>query len=381
MTRHSPKYAGVMLASALCFGAAACASRISVLPGEDGDPGATPLPPTPGGAPTPPQTPGVPLPPPTQPGPMQPGGVWRPFGSDSPWNTPIADGAAIDPDSATMIADFVTASPFGSFLGINIDDFSIPLFWADASTPQHMVSATIGGLGFSGSNGRDARATVPIPDDAAADPQSDHHMLIVDRTSALEWGFFGAARQGAQWTCKLCATTDLNGSGVRPPAADNATWYTSHGPRACGFPLIAGLIRTEEIEAGRIEHALVIAYPHIRAGLYTAPASTAQARIGSDAIKTRGIPCGGRIQLDPTLDLDSLGLSASGKTIARALQTYGAYVGDYSGSMSLYAQNDPAAMTYWNAGKLDEQELRDTIELQSFRVLALGPLLDNGNGD
>jgi hypothetical protein len=307
--------------------------------------------------------------------------VWRPFGVDSPWNTPIADGAALDPDSAIMIADFVTASPYGSFLGINIDDFSIPLFWADASTPQHMVSATIGGLGFSGNDGRDAIATVPIPDDAAADRQSDHHMLIVDRLRALEWGFYGAARQGSQWTCKLCATTDLNGSGVRPPEANNVTWYTSHGPRACGFPLIAGLIRTEEIQVGQIEHALVIAYPHIRAGLYTSPASTAQARIGSDAIKTRGIPCGGRIQLDPHLDLESLGLSASGKTIARALQKYGAYVGDYSGSMSLYAENDPGAMTYWNAGKLGEQELRDKIELDWFRVLALAPLLDNGNGD
>jgi hypothetical protein len=53
--------------------------------------------------------------------------------------------------------------------------------------------------------------------------------------------------------------TDVDtGTGVRPPATENSTWYTSHGARACGFPLVAGLIRMEEIEAGRIEHAMVM---------------------------------------------------------------------------------------------------------------------------
>jgi hypothetical protein len=279
-----------------------------------------------------------------------------------------------------MIDDWTTASPFGSYLGINIDDYSVPLYWADASTATFTVPADIGGMGWSSSDGFNATATVPIPADAAPDPQSDAHMLIVDRARSLEWGFFNATHSGNSWNCKLCATADLNGTGTRPAEATNPTWYTSHGPRACGFPLIAGLIRTEEIEAGAIEHALVVAYPHIRAGMYTYPASTAQAKV-NEAIKTRGIPCGGRVQLDPSLDLDALGLSQSGKIIARALQKYGAYVGDYSGSMSLYAENAPQALSYWRGGVLSSGELRDKIELQTFRVLTLGQLNDDGNGD
>jgi hypothetical protein len=172
----------------------------------------------------------------------------------------------------------------------------------------------------------------------------------------------------------------LLGSGARPIAEGNPTWWTSHGSRACGFPLIAGLIRVEELEAGKIEHALVLAYPHIRAGLYTPPASTAQATVGTEAIKSRGIPCGGRIQLDPSLNLDSLGLSASGKVIARALQEYGAYIGDYSGAVNLYADGSPAAQAKWDAGLLDTYEVKDLILLSAFRVLALGTLYDNGNG-
>jgi hypothetical protein len=160
----------------------------------------------------------------------------------------------------------------------------------------------------------------------------------------------------------------------------NPTWWTSHAPRACGLPLIAGLIRVEEMQAGAIEHALVIAYPHVRAGFYTPPASTSQAANGNGAQADRGIPCGGRIQLDPSLDLDALGLTPSGKIIALALQKYGAYVGDYSGAMSLYAENAPAARAIWSAGLLDTYEVRDQLQLSSFRVLKLGTVYDGGNG-
>jgi hypothetical protein len=307
-------------------------------------------------------------------------GVWRPFNDSSPWNTPIPANPPLAPDSAALIADFRTSSQFGENLDINIAQFSIPVFYAQASTRAVEVVCELGGLGFMGNNGENARAQVPMPEGAAPDPESDHHLCIVDRARNLEWGMWNTRNQNGRWACSLGATADLAGTGVRPYKPDNPTWYTSHGARACGFPLIAGLIRTEEIDAGRIEHALIVAYPHIRAGFYMSPASTAQARIGDDSIATRGIPCGGRIQLDPALDLDRLGLSRSGRIVAEALQRYGAYVGDYSGAISLYAENAPAAQQHWR-GVLQTYEFADKLDLVRFRVLAFGRLTDDGNGD
>lgn len=307
-------------------------------------------------------------------------GAWRPFNDQSPWNTLIADDPELEPDSAELIADFESSSPYGEHLDVNIAGYSIPLFYVDSSTPTVEVVCDIGGEGFSSSDGFDATASVPMPAGAAPDPESDHHLLIVDRDRGIEWGMWNVTRPNGQWHCGLGATADLTSTGVRPYKPTNPTWYTSHGARACGFPLIAGLIRREEIEAGRIEHALIVAYPHIRAGWYTSPASTAQARVGDDAISTRGIPCGGRIQLDPGLDLDSLDLSRSGRIIAEALQRYGAYVGDYSGAISLYAENSAEAQAYWAGGVLDSYELNGKIDLADFRVLKLGPLTDDGNG-
>ena len=358
----SPPPAGVPVAGATS-GAAARTNTANT----PSAPSTTPIPPaaTPTAAPT------------TKP----PGssGVWRPFRADSPWNTRIGANPALDPQSIALIDDLEVSSQW-PFFGINISGFSIPVYYATPTTSTVRVAAELGGTGFPGSNGMNGSAMVPIPAGAAPDPQSDRHMVVVSTDRRLSWDFFGARPAGTTWNCTLCATTDLTGSGVRPKKQGNPTWFTSHGARACGFPLLAGLIRPEEIKAGRIDHALVIAYPHIRAGLYTPPASTAQARIGDEAIKTRGIPCGGRVQLDPSINVDALDLSRSGKIIARALQEYGAFVGDYSGAISLYADNSPAARAQWSAGLLDTYALRYTLSLGSLRVLKLGTLYDDGNG-
>ncbi|MEW6057251.1 MAG: hypothetical protein AB1540_11610 [Bdellovibrionota bacterium] len=249
------------------------------------------------------------------------------------------------------------------------------MYNATSSTPLKTVEVTtVAGQGFvMGSGNR-----VPIPSTAAADPQADASMLIVDRSRNLSWDFYQAQQLNSEtWRCNVCATTDLAGSGVRPPTGDRPDWYLSHGARACGFPLIAGLIRADEIRAGRIDHALVLAYPGIRSRYFKPPASTAQATFPAIS-PTEGIPCGGRIQLDPSINVDTLPLSRSGKIIARALQEYGAYVGDYSGSLSFYADGSDEAIAYWNSGVLNSSDLHG-INPRWFRVLPIGSLYNNNN--
>jgi len=311
------------------------------------------------------------------------GGVWRPFSDASPWNTPIPSSPTLDPNSAAMIADWAVSSVYGPHLDVNISGFSVPLYWADASTPKTLVSCDGASYGFAvDKNKQNGTAMIPIPAGAEPDPQSDHHLLVIDRSTNLEWGLWNASNSGGTWTCGMGASMDLLGTGVRPPITNaGADWNFAQGPRACGFALIAGLIRPDEILAGRIDHALVVAYPHIRSGFFTPPASTAQATNGQGegAQRDRGIPCGGRIQLDPSIDVTTLGLTPAGLVIARALQQYGAYVGDYSGALDLYADNAPDAAVQWSAGLLREDAVGGSpakLNLTSFRVLQLGTLYD-----
>jgi len=64
--------------------------------------------------------------------------------------------------------------------------------------------------------------------------------------------------------------------------------------------------------------------------------------------------------------------------IARALQTYGAFVGDYSGAISLCADALATAQAYWSSGVLDTGEV-NKIPLTSLRVLKLGTTYDDNN--
>ena len=101
-------------------------------------------------------------------------------------------------------------------------------------------------------------------------------------------------------------------------------------------PALAGLIRPEEIEAGVIPHALVFACNYPKAGTKVYPPAATTDGKSSD---TWAIPEGARIQLDPTLDLDSLGLDRNAMIIAKCMQDYGIFLVDCSDGLVLYAEN------------------------------------------
>jgi hypothetical protein len=299
------------------------------------------------------------------------GGVWRPFASDSPWNQKIPDDAPILAESDALIQDLATSSMWPGFT-VNIDSWGIPAFEASPDTPLRTVTLTdVVGYGMD--------EPMPIPLDAEPDAEGDHHLCVVDREANLTWDLWNARHDGNAWTAGVGARIELDGSGVRPPKDGNQAWQWSHGSRACGFPLIAGLIRVEEIQAGRIEHALVLAYPHIRSHYYTPPASTAQGTT-NEALPDRGMPCGMRVQLDPTIDVEALDLAPAGKIIARALQEYGAYVADYGGAISLYADGSPEAVAYWQDDVLSQGFLMPNLDPAWLRVIEpYGPIYEDQN--
>lgn len=300
-----------------------------------------------------------------------PSAVWRPFTDASPWNTPIAADAPMRSDSAALIDHLSTSSAWPG-LSVSIDPWSVPLYYVDSSVPLVPVHA-----GLS-NEGAPHTFMWPVPADAEPAPELDGHLLLVDRATGRSYDFYQASRAGGGgWECTLCATSDLNGSGVRPPKGGPTPWYESHGSRACGFPLAAGLVRVEEIRAGRIEHALVLGYPGIRQRWFTSPASTGHPANGIVS-PDRGIPCGGRVQLDPSLDLGSLGLSPAARVIARALQEYGAYVGDFSGSINVYADGSPDARASWSSGDLLSTDDLSGIPLERMRVVEWGTLTSDG---
>ncbi|MBI4709752.1 MAG: hypothetical protein HY759_01385 [Nitrospirae bacterium] len=132
----------------------------------------------------------------------------------------------------------------------------------------------------------------------------------------------------------------LDGTGVGD-YKEGERWQV-RGGRGSGFPLIAGLIRPEELKAGEIRHALVFTSPKNRQAenvknIFLPPASRSDGRHAGRQYPIEGM----RFQLDPLLtekDFDKWGLSREGKIIARTLQKYGMFLGDNGGAMALQAQ-------------------------------------------
>jgi len=256
---------------------------------------------------------GVPQPPPT--------GLWRPFSDDSIWNTKIPANAKIHPNSDKMIAHLKSSSySDGGHFSINIYSWSVPVYDAYADTPRVTIYRDDGSVYYT---------NVPMPKGAQADPQEDRHMCVVDWDNKVEWDFFNLRWEANQWRAHLCRPWDLYGSGVNP----NRVW----GCRGSSVPLLAGLIRPEEIEAGVIPHALVFAYWLPRRGWKVYPPAATTDGKSDDIYAIRE---GARIQLDPNLNLDTIpGLTRAGKIIAKCMQDYGIICVDCAGGIPLYAEN------------------------------------------
>ena len=199
--------------------------------------------------------------------------------------------------------------------------WAVPIYRADSSSPKATFTLTASWAPASRMSG------VPIPSGAAPDPSSDGHMVVLDSATGCEYDFWKAARNSdGSWTAAWGNTLETSGSGVYPFGLS---------ARGSGFGLAAGLITPAEIAAGSINHALVFSYNYTKSGGPVSPASESDGRTTTAG----AIPEGGRVQLDPNLDLDTLGLTAWQKTIARALQQYGMILADTGGGVSLYAQN------------------------------------------
>jgi hypothetical protein len=157
----------------------------------------------------------------------------------------------------------------------------------------------------------------PLPANARIEggPTSDgdRHVILHDTANCRLYELF-AARRGADgsWRAQSGAIWNLRSNALRP-----AGWTSAD---AAGLPILAGLVRYEEVAAGRIDHAIRITVPRSRDS-YLWPARHAAG--SADASLP---PMGLRLRLKASVDIS--GLPGPARVIAQAMQTYGVIVAD-----------------------------------------------------
>lgn len=278
----------------------------------------------------------------------------RPFhGPGSPWTEPVPDDAPVDPESDAYVAKFAELVPV-----VAVRRFTVPVYFADETSPTYTVRATAD-YALPGYALRNVR----IPEDAQPDPDDDGHMAVLDEVSQCVVELYRARRTAKGWSAEWVNATPAEGDGIYPDGLST---------RASGFSSPAGLIWPDELRSGRIPHALVFAYPFTRKGTFVGEATRTDGR----SVDPAALPIGAHLRLDPSLDLDSLGLAPSELTIARALQEFGMILADSSGGFSLYAPHprsfptDPYPALF---GEVDYAGI-ERIPFDRMQVLSLGKL-------
>lgn len=174
-------------------------------------------------------------------------------------------------------------------------------------------------------------AAVPIPAGARSAADTDSQMVVWQPSRNMLWEFWLMHREAdgwhARWGGRLDQVSRGPGYFTRP--------FDSWGATATSLPLAGGMMTPAELRRGRIPHALAMALPRTRAGLFAIPAQRTDGTSRSQA----ALPEGARLRLDPKLDLRPLYLPRALRAMAEAAQRYGIIVRDQAANVAFYGQD------------------------------------------
>ncbi|HEX5691738.1 MAG TPA: hypothetical protein VFX76_17105, partial [Roseiflexaceae bacterium] len=280
------------------------------------------------------------------------------FPPDNVWNTPI-DTLPVDSNSAAYVAninlDATTMHPdFGSF---QYGYYGIPFNIVPQGTQKVNVT-------FDYADESDA-GPYPIPENPLIEGGGDRHILVVEQGTCKLYETWASESNGdGTWSAGSGAIFDLNSNDLRP-----AGWTSAD---AAGLPILPGLVRYAEVEAGAIEHALRFTVA-CSADAYVWPArhkAVPSACPATPPSGTKPPPMGQRFRLKASVDIS--GFSEQTRVILTALKKYGMIVAD-NGS-SWYISGEPNAG--WNDDAL-VSELRqitgDDFEAVDESALQVSP--------
>lgn len=296
---------------------------------------------------------------------VPPPACWRPYRPESPFNTEILP----DPPSvegSEEIADKLTESgAIGSIAAGDPErDFGIATYHAQPGDPLRTVTC-IEPWGTCDLEG----VEVPIPEDAVPsgvwpleepDDDWDSHLTVIDHASGVEYDLWNIRELDEDSvTIKWGGITSVRGYGLGSDAV-----ASQNGS-------IAGMVRAEELRAGRIDHALALFVPCVEGYVYPATKDGLDCTdAGFDGEDRPAMGAHFQLPADP----DELAAAPPWKrAILKALDRYGAYVVDTSGTEGVWGVKHESPAGYTSLGEEDP-----FVELAND--LGFGSADINGNG-
>ncbi len=239
------------------------------------------------------------------------------FPPDNIWNRSVT-GLPLDPHSRIYVEAIGADAPLHPDFG---PGSGIPYAVSDGSDPPAYMT-------FGGGAPESDRGPYRIPENAPieAGGVGDAHVLVLNRRECVLYELFGSVHQGLrQWEASSAAIFDLRSNRLRPEG-----WTSAD---AAGLPILPGLVRYDEVAAGRIGHALRFT-GHLTRRAYVWPARHFASRSTDPSLP----PMGERFRLRGGFRLD--GFSPQARIILVAVKEYGIMLSDNGGNWFLSGAPD-----------------------------------------
>jgi hypothetical protein len=269
-----------------------------------------------------------------------PGACWRPYADDSPFNQEVSGSTRDARGSAAMVRKVTGFGDPGNLVAGEAgsgDDWAHPTYYSQAGDPLYAIHCYEEDWGDCSIEGH----RIHVPARARPAAGGDAHMTVVDQASGWEYDLYKVrSKSNGRLTIRFGGRTRIDGDG----RGSDAT--------AARFGNLAGIIRAQEMAAGRIDHALFMVV-ECDNGRYVYPAMKSGRSCSDMGRSNSGAPpMGAHFQLDMSdSKIQSLGLPRWKETILEAMAHYGMYVGD-TGTDSWGVQLE-SGQTYTSFGRED----------------------------
>jgi hypothetical protein len=275
-----------------------------------------------------------------------------PFITSSLWNTDISS-APVDPNSNSIISGWVGSVNLHPDWGTD-PTYGIP--YVVVSGSQTLVSVNLGAYGGESDPGpMPVPATAPV--EGGSSSTGDRHVLVLDNGNCFLYELYNSSvNSDGSWNADSTAVWDLLGNEQRP--------YTWTSADAAGLPIFPGLVRYDEVAAGKIQHAFRFTLPNTSAA-FTPPASH-WAATSSDPTAP---PMGMRLRLKSSYDISTF--STQMQVILTAMKTYGLILADNGSALYVTGVSD----SRWGS---DLDSLK-TVPASAFEVVQMNPVYTHAN--
>jgi hypothetical protein len=261
---------------------------------------------------------------------------FRFFSPRSFWNKELPANAPLDPHSTASVA-WLTRLASESVRGPNINtvDYSVPIYTVPVGQPTVRVQLL---SKLRQSTLQSAWEAVPLPPDAHPASGTDGHLVVWQPSTDRLWEFWRLVHGTEGWYATWGGA--MRGVSSNPGVYGPEAWpgaESAWGGDASSLSLPGGLVTLEDLKEGVINHALALAIPDVRAGVFAAPAKR------DDGISTNpvSLPEGAHLRLDPNLNLAALHLSRLTLMIAEAAQRYGIFIRSRGNTIINFYAQDP----------------------------------------